>query len=395
MAIDVTETGAPCAGSSGCTLHLHSLTSYVDRPNYRSSAATAVGVAAANGNTGDVLLPYSRASTYVTSDAGVTWRMVRPGPHLHAFGDSGALLVIVNDADPTDHLRYSWDYGRTWQYYRFASDEKLRVHSLTSSLDATSQRFLLLGEAATSGATVALGLDFTGVQPRVCSRLDYEAWSPSDYTGTTCLLGHEVEYQRRRANVSCAVGAKYTSPILRQEHCTCTVADFECDLDYDSQGDRDSGYTCVPADGNTAWDPPQSCPVGSTYTVPSGFRRVPISTCVGGVDRTRPLQRSCGSTAVPTVPVTSAPGGGDNGGGDGGGGSGSTLHTAAIVAGVLGAVAASILVIAGLVVWRRVRQADPAAEGTGSSWSRTIKNIKYKAVRQEDIETEEFLVDDY
>ena len=411
----MTDGGKPCVLADGCSLHLHSYTSYAGRPNARMSAPNAVGLAAANGNTGDALGVYAAASVYVTTNAGVTWRRVRAGPHLYAFGDSGALLVIVNDADATDHVRYSWDYGQTWQYYRFLDSGKtMRVHSLTASLDASSERFLLLGELVQQRQAVAVSIDLTALHLRTCAAADFEDWSPSDATGSVCLLGHELVYKRRLATAACAIQTKFQDPVVRQAHCTCTAPDFECDLDYEAEatGGTSGSYTCVPAEGNGAWDVPSYCRIGTTYGVPSGYRRVPINTCSGGIDLTRPLTRACGSTSAPTtkptVPsrptvkptATSAatpkptassgtPAGTAAAGTDAPAAGGSTrLSTVAIVATVTSVIAAVILLVAGLLLWRR-------AGGSTDMCSRGIRNIRYKAVRQEDIDTEEFLVDDY
>ena len=412
----MTDAGKPCAVADGCSLHLHSYTSYAGRPNARMSAPNAVGLAAANGNAGDALGAYTAASVYVTVDAGVTWRRVRAGPHLYAFGDSGALLVIVNDADATDHVRYSWDYGQTWQSYRFLDSGKtMRVHSLTASLDASSERFLLLGELVQQRQAVAVSIDLTALHQRTCAAADFEDWSPSDATGSVCLLGHELVYKRRLATVACAVQAKYQDPVVRQAHCTCTEPDFECDLDYEADVRADGSYTCVPAEGNDAWDPPPYCPIGTTYPIPSGYRRVPINTCSGGIDLTLPLTRTCGSTSAPTTKptapsrptvkptatsagtATAPPTGTPTGtaapaGTDAPAPAGSTrLSTVAVVATVTSVIAAVILLVAaGFVLWRR---AGGSAADLCSR--RGIRNIRYKAVRQEDIDTEEFLVDDY
>jgi len=393
LTIDVTETNQPCKTNSGCALHLHSLTSYAGRANHRINAPNAVGLAVANGNTGDALLPYARASTFLTTDAGATWRLVRAGPHHHAFGDSGALLVIANDLDPTDHVRYSWDYGQSWQYYTFITGDKVRVWSLTTSLDASSERFLLLGETVSGGKAVAIGLDFANLHMRTCGAADYEWWTPSTSTGSKCVLGREIAYQRRKPDAVCAVKAKFQDPDMKSEACPCYADDFECD--YDFVPNTASGDRCVPAEGKEdLWDPPEVCAPGTTYYLPSGFRKIPIDHCVGGADLTKPVAHTCpGATVAPTKPT-------DGGGGQGtpapGTSTGGT-STATTVAVVLAVVAAVVLVGAGVALWWRRSQGGDGGGGGGSSssWGRAWRNIKYKAVRQEDIESEEFLVDDY
>ena len=70
------------------------------------SASTTPGLMLAMGNVGAELGNYEDASTFLTRDGGVTWSEVRRGPHLYEFGDRGALLVLVNDKDATNHILY-------------------------------------------------------------------------------------------------------------------------------------------------------------------------------------------------------------------------------------------------------------------------------------------------
>ena len=69
------------------------------------SAEGAPGLAAGVGSVGDYLAPYEEGDTYLTSDGGRTWQKIRAGPHLHEFADWGAIVVVVNDKDPTQHVR--------------------------------------------------------------------------------------------------------------------------------------------------------------------------------------------------------------------------------------------------------------------------------------------------
>jgi hypothetical protein len=66
------------------------------------------------GSVGDYLLPYEDCDTFVSTDAGLTWRMAHDGAHKYEFGDQGSVLVMIDDEDATDHVRYSLDFGKTW-----------------------------------------------------------------------------------------------------------------------------------------------------------------------------------------------------------------------------------------------------------------------------------------
>ena len=68
----------------------------------------------AMGNVGAALGEYAAADTFLTRDGGVTWTAVRKGPHLYDFGDRGAIVVMVNDKDPTRHLLYGGASEPPW-----------------------------------------------------------------------------------------------------------------------------------------------------------------------------------------------------------------------------------------------------------------------------------------
>lgn len=69
------------------------------------------------GSVGKALAPYEDSNTYMSTDAGLTWTMVREGACQYEFGDSGTVIVIVDDEQPTDSIMYSTDMGRTWYVF--------------------------------------------------------------------------------------------------------------------------------------------------------------------------------------------------------------------------------------------------------------------------------------
>ena len=66
------------------------------------------------GSIGSYLKPYDECDTFLSTDAGVTWQMIRSDAHKYEFGDSGSILIAINDEDATDEISYSTDLGRTW-----------------------------------------------------------------------------------------------------------------------------------------------------------------------------------------------------------------------------------------------------------------------------------------
>jgi hypothetical protein len=52
--------------------------------------------------------------TFLSTDAGLTWRVIQEGAHKYEFGDQGSILVIADDEEATDHVHYSYDGGASW-----------------------------------------------------------------------------------------------------------------------------------------------------------------------------------------------------------------------------------------------------------------------------------------
>jgi hypothetical protein len=95
-----------------CSLHLHSVTQPHNFGPIFSS--TAPGLVMGVGSIGDRLLPYDDCDTFLSTDAGLSWRMIGEGARKYEFGDQGSLLIMIDDEDPTDQLSYSFDFGSTW-----------------------------------------------------------------------------------------------------------------------------------------------------------------------------------------------------------------------------------------------------------------------------------------
>ena len=119
------------------------------------------------GNVGEALLPYTESDTFLSRDAGFTWEEIHKDAHLWEFGDSGSILVIANDEEPTDKVSYSIDQGKTWREYTF--DTQMRVLSLRNAPSDTSRKFILLGYQPSSPSTsMVVHLDFSALITKKC-----------------------------------------------------------------------------------------------------------------------------------------------------------------------------------------------------------------------------------
>jgi hypothetical protein len=66
------------------------------------------------GSIGPYLKPYEECDTFLSADAGLTWKMVRMDAHKYEFGNQGNILVAVNDDERVDTVWFSLNMGKIW-----------------------------------------------------------------------------------------------------------------------------------------------------------------------------------------------------------------------------------------------------------------------------------------
>ncbi|KAJ2485455.1 vacuolar protein sorting/targeting protein PEP1, partial [Coemansia sp. RSA 2320] len=296
---------APKSGE--CALHLHGYTEVSDPENIYS-ATGAVGLLMGVGNIGSSLSRIGEADTYLSADGGATWRLVRKGPKWHEFGDHGAVIVVADRIHPTTEVEYSLDQGKTWQALKLPKEaHSMHIEFLTTTPDGTSRRFALYGKQGGKG--VAVGLDFTGVQPRICkfdpldekkhtNLDDFELFSPKPIDASEadeCVLGRKVQYYRRISDRPCYVGDEFRPVRYISNTCACTERDFECNYNFvrESDGDSDSPGKCVLVKGMQA--PRTNCTAGHKdyFVIEAAYRKIPQSICRNGLELDRPHEVWC------------------------------------------------------------------------------------------------------
>lgn len=122
------------------------------------------------GNVGESLAPYTDSDTFLSRDGGFTWEEVHKDAHLWEFGDSGSVLIMANDEEPTDHVLFSTDEGLNWREYKFTT-EKMRVRSIVTVPSDTSRRFILMGNYPRLSNSVAVQIDFGSLTRKQCEFL--------------------------------------------------------------------------------------------------------------------------------------------------------------------------------------------------------------------------------
>ncbi|KAJ3264049.1 vacuolar protein sorting/targeting protein PEP1 [Chytriomyces hyalinus] len=263
------------------------------------TSAHAAGFMVAVGSIGSSLDAYKESNMYLTKDAGRSWTEIRKDAHKWAIGDHGAMIVMVDDERATDTLVYSWNYGQSWATFKF-SEKPIRVDSVMSEPSSTSLKFIIYGIPSTSSRAMdvtVISIDFSKVLPRVCGKPskssgDFVEWTPADKSGNDrCFLGQDVSYWRRKPEADCQIGREFQDIPGTSEVCKCTDTDYECDFNFF----RDAQNNCVPVTNYVDANQPKNCKPGTEFLGSSGYRKIPLSKCKDGVDRSQKVKRTCGS----------------------------------------------------------------------------------------------------
>ncbi|ELU44262.1 signal sequence binding protein [Rhizoctonia solani AG-1 IA] len=251
-----------------CALHIHGYTERYDaRAKY--SSPSAIGLMMGVGSVSEHLAPYKDSDTFLSRDGGFTWEEVHKDAHLFSFGDSGSVIVIVNDEEPTDHVLYTTNEGTSWREYKF-SDERLRIRSIVTKPTETSL-----------------------LNPDDPNKDDFELWSPSEEREERCLFGRQVcgEYVLscghlflRRFNIiddcGIVIVMSVTNPRLSSA--------FEFNYVRNSAGD------CVLTPGAEPLPNDDTCPGdASVWYERTAYRKIPHSSCEGGDRKDRGPEHPC------------------------------------------------------------------------------------------------------
>lgn len=286
-------------------LHLHSVTELDNIGRVFSSPSP--GLVMGNGNTGKALEKFADANLYVSDNAGLTWREALKGPHKYEFGDSGSILVAVKDsrkADITD-FSYSLDHGEKWKSVALPEKLSIKPDLLTTTLDTTSLKFLLLGE--NKGIYYMIAIDFEELGKKTCEDTDMEDWHARvDSDGKpTCIMGHKQTYRRRKKSADCFIKSNFKDPVPKIEDCECSDVDFECD--YNFQRDPEDKTKCKQA--GRIPTPDGACKKSEdSFKGSSGWRLIPGNTCKRkkGEQKDDKVDRKCseGGTSKPAPPAS-------------------------------------------------------------------------------------------
>lgn len=275
-------------GDKSCALHLHH---YTERDDKRKTfaASTAVGLMFGVGNVGSELGDISEADTFMTTDAGISWKMVKKGHWTWQYGDQGSIIVLVQRATrqndvKTKIISYSTDEGENWTDIEFA-DSDVTVLDITTVSSGISRNFLLWCRSG-KGKLFTVSLDFTGLADEPCKLTDgkdsdYYLWSPKHpLQNDDCLFGHKSQYLRKKVDSVC-YNEQSLQRLIQYTDCDCTRRDYECDYNFE----LDNHGQCKLVPGFQPISGQEWCaqnPNETSWFEPTGYRKVPLSTCKGG-----------------------------------------------------------------------------------------------------------------
>ncbi|KAI7972263.1 hypothetical protein EIK77_003687 [Talaromyces pinophilus] len=281
-----------------CSLHLHGYTERRD-PRNTFASGSAIGLSFGVGNVGETLGSKADASTFFSRDGSISWKEVKKGNYLWEYGDQGSVLVIVDAGQPTREILFSTDEGDTWEAYQF-SDKEVSVLDLSTVPSDTSKNFLIWGTEAGSEKLVTVNLDFSGLRDRTCNldedtgeSEDYYLWEPKHpLQEGNCLFGHVEQYHRKNPKSHCWNDWSEAHVHSISHNCSCTLQDYECDYNYERQTDG----SCALVPGLAKPNAVEYCkenPDAIEYWEPTGYRRIPLTTCTGGKNLDRWESRPC------------------------------------------------------------------------------------------------------
>lgn len=113
--VDGKSVGCNTDDHDECSLHLHSVTTPHNFGRIFSSPAP--GFVMGVGSIGANLKEYEECDTFLSDDAGLTWKMIRKEAHKYEFGDQGSIIVAINDEDRIDTLSYTTNMGKDWYVF--------------------------------------------------------------------------------------------------------------------------------------------------------------------------------------------------------------------------------------------------------------------------------------
>ncbi|XP_062376290.1 VPS10 domain-containing receptor SorCS3-like [Sardina pilchardus] len=224
-----------------CSLHLHlRMSESPYSPDSIISTVYTPGLIIATGTVGSELTNHN-TRTFLSSDAGNTWRQVFDEERRVWFlDDGGALLAITRASVSIKHLWVSIDEGRSWLQYRF-SLSPLYVDGVLMEQDTHHHIITIFGHLSHRSDWLLIKVDYRSLFDQQCASEHIQTW-PLLNQGEPCVMGQRQIFRKRRPGSRCILGRRHLK-LVSSERCSCMPYDFECDYGFERQSDG----RCSPA----------------------------------------------------------------------------------------------------------------------------------------------------
>lgn len=318
------EKKRPFRCGEDCHLNLHLFSSYKDY-NTPSSSEHMPGLVIATGNVGNYLVTDKNdgdVGLFVSTNGGLTWKMVKRGNYIFEVLDNGSLLVIADRNYKEKYLEYSFDAGNTWHKIKFA-DNPLKVLSLTTKSSHELQKLIIdvANPRGYKSKSRVVSLDFSNLHERRCQHdkdnlemSDYEEFIPHVADEDNCFLGQEMVIYRKKPDRECFNKEKFSMSEIKKL-CPCKAADYHCDFGFIH--DQKSGKcvfdqqmfenrTTKREKVHSAYlyldnylNPPKHC--HNNYFVTTGYRKNFGNLCNGGMSKKTLKSMKCPGTFIKSL----------------------------------------------------------------------------------------------
>jgi len=282
-----------CILEMPCTLHLH-IGSSSQYPSLYSHHS-APGIILAIGNVGPYLShKREELSTFLSSDAGLTWRQIHKEVCVYEFGNKGGIILLAKHQRKTKQAVYSYDNGRSWKTLDFMfKSEGIYVTNIALEPTKNSLEFLIIGrdkyasKPGSKGYTVSV--DFSKYHLENCKGFeeagsessDYEKFVPHTYKHSRCFMGRTGYFIRKKPERKC-VSPDFNQSFVEENKCLCTHDDWECDAGFLRNTTTNECTITPELEKSDSRKPPNNCT--NYYTISQGYRKILNNHCEGGLE---------------------------------------------------------------------------------------------------------------
>ena len=164
----------------------------------------------------------------MSRDGGLNWSVLRVGAYLYEIGDHGSIIVIGDMNEPTNHIEFTWDEGKTWDTL-VISEHMVYIDEILIEPDNLSQQFIVYGTYAEDdeyfedvemeNKAFLAYIDFSSLHEPQCKGADrpgeadsdFEKWTPNDgrHGSESCLMGEKMVFVRRKQDAKCYNGEEH------------------------------------------------------------------------------------------------------------------------------------------------------------------------------------------